>query len=223
MAKANATESILGYPEPQHWPTPMSRFGLNPHGDNLWRIVFAPSVKRMVGGLWPDGAVEYRLRPKYRDLGPVWVLEKWISAIEDSHMTESRYNLNYLDVSTGLLLCGPYPHKGVYQHTHTFDPVAPGDCNLEFLIGAITKAKYNDPVKVKEAVEEHYQKQQAEADANHMLAIKESYPAFGLRPTNFAGHVHSFKSHRFDTPSGLLRRRGLPRNKAVTGVTLPTR
>ena len=214
----NQTESIIGCPEPQHWPTPMSRFGLNPYSENLYRIVFAPSVKRMVGGEWPDGAVEYRFRPKYRALGNVWILEKWISAFEDSKMTPETYKLMFTDTSTGLLVAGPYPHHGVYTHVHTFESVVPGDCNLEWLIGIINKAKSNDPVKVEAAIKEHYQKQEATDDANSLDRLRDAMPSFGLRSASFGGHVKSFKAHRFDVKAKELWQKGMPigRNKAVT-------
>jgi hypothetical protein len=205
------SESILGIPDPRHFPMGMARFGLNSFQENLWRIVFAPSVHTMIGGKWPDGAVEYRLRPKYRDLGDVWVLEKWISAFEDSGMTETTYNWLMADSTTGLLPSGPYPHRGVYHHVHTFEAVAPGDCNLEWLVGIIAKAKTNDPAAVKQAIDEHYAKEQR---ARHQLGIDklvENRPAFGMRPTSLpGGGVHSVKSFRFDVAAKDLKRK-MPR------------
>jgi hypothetical protein len=203
-------ERIIGIPDPRHVPMGRARFGLNSFQENLWRIVFAPSVHTMIGGKWPDGAVEYRLRPKYRDLGDVWVLEKWISAFEDSGMTETTYNWLMADSTTGLLPSGPYPHRGVYHHVHTFEAVAPGDCNLEWLVGIIAKAKTNDPAAVKQAIDEHYAKEQR---ARHQLGIDklvENRPAFGMRPTSLPGGVHSVKSFRFDVAAEDLKRK-MPR------------
>jgi len=200
----------------------MKRYGLNPHGENLYRIVFAPSVMRLVGGRWPDGRMEYRLRPKYRELGDVWVLEKWISALKDSGMTEQTYNFTFTEPGTGLLLNGPYPRRGVYQHVHTFETVQPADCNLDWLIGIIQKAEYNDPAKVKAAIEAHYLKKETSEDAAQFDRIRESMPAFGLRPTSFHGHVRSTKTHRVDQRANRIRQpngRPMPigRNKAVVG------
>lgn len=200
----------------------MKRYGLNPYGENLYRIVFAPTVMRLVGGVWPDNAAEYRLRPKYRELGNVWVLEKWISALKDSGMTEETYNLMFTEPGTGLLLNGPYPKRGVYQHVHTFESVQPGDCNLEWLIGIINKAEYNDPQKVKEAVEAHYLKKEKDDDAVQFDRLKEALPAFGARAANIGGHVHSQKARDLTRRADRIRQpNGQPmpigRNKAVVG------
>ena len=48
----------------QHYPIPLARFGTNPNGENLWRIVFTIDLVRagMIGGKWPDGREEYRFR-----------------------------------------------------------------------------------------------------------------------------------------------------------------
>jgi hypothetical protein len=200
----------------------MKRYGTNPYRENLYRIVFAPSVMRLVGGMWPDGKAEYRLRPKYRELGNVWVLEKWISALKDSGMTEQSYNFTFTEPGTGLLLNGPYPKRGVYQQVHTFETVQPADCNLDWLIGIVTKAESNDPVKVKAAIEAHYLKQEQSGDTLQFDRLRETIPAFGLRPTSFHGHVHSQKAHRVDQRANRLRQpngRPMPigRNKAVVG------
>jgi hypothetical protein len=219
--------TITSAPLPRQFPSPMARYGKNPYGEHLYRIVFAPSVMRLVGGLWPDGKIEYRLRPKYRELGDVWVLEKWISALKDSGMTEETYNFTFTEPGTGLLLNGPYPKRGVYQHVHTFETVQPADCNLDWLIGLINKAESNDPAKVKAAVEAHYLKKENAEDSAQFDRIKESMPAFGLRPTSFrptsvSSGVHTQKTYRVDQRANRLRQpngRPMPigRNKAVVG------
>src|SRR5882757_1458064 len=95
-------------PEPTHYPMPLAEYGKSPFGDNLFRIVYAPSVRKIVGGMFPDGFTGYRSRPAYRHLGDVWVIEKWLSAVEDTGMTESSYDMQYKD-EHGLILTGPYP------------------------------------------------------------------------------------------------------------------
>jgi len=222
VASGAAEPSITSAPLPRQFPAPMKRYGQNPYGENLYRIVFAPSVMRLVGGRWPDGRAEYRLRPKYRGIGDVWVLEKWISGLKDSGMTEESYNFTFTEPGTGLLLNGPYPKRGVYQHVHSFETVQPGDCNLEWLIGIVNKAEYNDPAKVKAAIETHYLKREKNEDGLQFDRLKEALPAFGVRPTSFRGRVHSQKSYRVDQKANRLRQpsgRPMPigRNKAVVG------
>lgn len=209
---------------------PMARFGLNPFHEPLWRIVFAPSVFSLVGGRWPDGVVEYRLRPRYRGLAvdtrrdedpdspvygvpEVWVLEKWISAFEDSRMTESTYNFMLADADTGLLPGGPYPHRGVYTWVHTFEAVNPADCNLDWLVGIIAKAKNNDPAQVKQAIDEHYRKQEERRRRRSIDKLADNRPAFGMRPASLPGAgVHTTKKFRFDLTARDLR--GMPRSGA---------
>ena len=76
-----------------HHPTPMARFGLTPAGAPMWRIVFTDSVKRLIGGRWPDGKEEYRLARVYTGPGAKgkWVLESWISAFEHTGCTAEEY------------------------------------------------------------------------------------------------------------------------------------
>jgi hypothetical protein len=135
------------------YPMSMARFGTNPYGEPLWRIVFAESRKYLVGGTWGDGLTEYRWRPTYRHItdlclcgqnhdpgtcpdAPKWVLEKWLSAKDFTQgQSEQAWNLKYSQ-PCGLLLLGPYPSRGEYQHAHTFMvPVA--DANLDWLISVI--------------------------------------------------------------------------------------
>ena len=226
------SESVIGAPEPRHYPMPMARFGLNPFNEPLWRVVFAPSVFYLVGGKWPDGSIEYRMRPRYRGLSSdapkdpqtkvpqVWVLEKWISAFEDSGMTEATYKFMFTDTSTGLLLNGPYPSRGVYHHVHTFEAANPQDCNLEFLVGIIAHAKSNDPARVKQAIDEHYQADLESKRKQGVDQAKSSAPAFGMRPASLpGGGVHSSKSINFDLSAPQLRaQRRVPRQAGSARV-----
>lgn len=108
---------------PTHFPFPMSRFGLNPYNQPLWRIVFADSVKRLVGGRWPDGAEEYRMTKVYT--GPHakgrWVLESWISAEEHTGCTPQEYPLKFQSPNCAITIQSePYPHEGTYVERHIF-------------------------------------------------------------------------------------------------------
>ena len=106
-----------------HHPTPMARFGLNPFGAPIWRIVYADSVKRLVGGRWPDGKEEYRLAPAYTGPGArhKWVLESWISAQEHTGCTPSDYAVRFQSpdcIST--IQSEPYPFEGTYVQRYIF-------------------------------------------------------------------------------------------------------
>jgi hypothetical protein len=124
---------------PTHYPYPMSRFGLNPYGQPLWRIVFADSVRRLIGGKWPDGAEEYRLSKVYT--GPHakgrWVLESWISAEEMTGCSPEEYAIRFQAPGcTAPIQSEPYPYQGDYVERHIFTLGEPG--NIDELI-----AKWN--------------------------------------------------------------------------------
>ena len=126
---------------PTHYPYPMSRFGLNPYGQPMWRIVFADSVRRLVGGRWPDGAEEYRMAKVYT--GPHakgrWVLESWISAEEHTGCTCEEYPLKFQSPGCSITIQSePYPHEGTYVERHIFSVAGPEHFNIEQLI-----AKWN--------------------------------------------------------------------------------
>ena len=106
-----------------HHPTPMARFGLNPQGEPMWRIVFADSVKRLVGGKWPDGREEYRLARAYTGPGAKgkWVLESWISAFEHTGCTFEEYALKFQAPNCVTAIQNePYPFAGTYVQRYIF-------------------------------------------------------------------------------------------------------
>lgn len=106
-----------------HYPMPMARFGTTPSGGNLWRIVFADSVKRLIGGKWPDGKEEYRPVRAYAENGVRgWVLESWQSAMEHTLCTAEEYAIRFQqpDCKTSIQH-EPYPFDGVYIMRHVFE------------------------------------------------------------------------------------------------------
>jgi hypothetical protein len=120
---------------PTHFPFPMSRFGLNIYNQPIWRIVFADSVKRLVGGRWPDGKEEYRMMRVYT--GPAakgrWVLESWISAEDHTGCTPQEYAIRFQSPGCTInIQSEPYPHEGTYVERHIFTGEPDG---IEQLIG----------------------------------------------------------------------------------------
>ena len=117
-----------------HHPTPMARFGLNPQGAPMWRIVFADSVKRLVGGKWADGKEEYRFARTYTGPGAKgkWVLESWISAQEHTGCTPEDYAIKFqASECVTSIQHEPYPYEGTYVQRFIF----PGEPeNVEMLI-----------------------------------------------------------------------------------------
>ena len=106
-----------------HHPTPMARFGTTPAGAPIWRIVFTDSVKRLIGGRWPDGAEEYRLARVYTGPGAKrkWVLESWISAFEHTGCTAEEYVIKFQAPGCVTTIQNePYPYDGTYVQRHIF-------------------------------------------------------------------------------------------------------
>ena len=187
-------ELVGEIPEPQRWPMPMSRYGTNPFGDPLYRVVFAPSVRCMVGGEFADGHTGYRIRPSYRHIGNQWIMEKWLSAIDFTGLTEDQYYLKFKDRWTGLCISGPYPSRGAYFHCHTFENSQPGDGGIEWLIGVLNKCATNDPASVRQALVDAQEKKERGDDAARYDRVKELMPAFGIRAASYRGHVKATKT-----------------------------
>ena len=101
----------------------MARFGLTPHGAPMWRIVYTDSVKRLIGGRWPDGKEEYRLVKVYTGRGArgKWVLESWISAFEHTGCTAEEYRIRFQAQGCVTTIQNePYPYEGTYVQRHIF-------------------------------------------------------------------------------------------------------
>ena len=182
-------------PEPSHWPTmSMTQFGMIPgRTEPLFRIVFAPSVRHLVGGEFADGFTGYRAVPTYQYIGDKWIMEKWVSAFDFTKQTEIEYKAEWEDPTTHLCLTGPYPRNGSFQWVWTFrKPEMIGAAGI--VAALVNKAKYNSPAANKAAIE------QAQADAKqHRLQTafdqaKDRMRVAGIRAANIGGHVKAQKS-----------------------------
>ena len=120
----------------QHWPTtPMGKYGKNPYGENLYRIVLADSRRHLVGGCYSGEGNAYHYRPKYRNCNG-WVLERWRSALEATQMTRLQWDTQMVDPASGWLLLGPYPARGEYEKVWEFDHGVDSD-NLDKIIATV--------------------------------------------------------------------------------------
>lgn len=182
---------------PQHYPISMARFGLNPYGANIYRIVFAPSVRHLIGGRWRDGSVEYRSRPTYSKIGNEWILERWVSAKEFCGMTREEYEIRFRGES-GLFTMGPYPYEGTY--TLCGDAALKKDAipSIGKLIEGIEHGRRNmshaRTMENYRLIAEDLAAEEKSQDDLILSRIQEKRPAFGNRPTSFRGGVHSTKS-----------------------------
>jgi len=116
----------------------MARFGQNPYGDNLYRIVFAPSRRYLVYGEWPNGERKATWLPKYPEVGDSWVLERWLTPFEYARCTPEEWNRE-------LTVLGPYPDRGEYEICHKFNRVVPQDENITKLVELIEASPPDSP------------------------------------------------------------------------------
>lgn len=186
----------------QHYPIGggMSRFGLNPYGENLYRVVFAPSRRYLVAGEWPDGSNCAQWVPKYKHLGNVWILEKWRSGEELEPQGKEFWNRERL-------ILGPWPERGDYD---ICEPLAchPSDANIEKLVAWVEMGR---KVSFQETLSWHREDEAREKKATRETVeqiIRDKLPAWGSRP--FAG-AHG----RRTTPT--------PRLLSAEEAGLPTR
>lgn len=95
----------------------LERFGFNPYGEPIFRVVWGPSVTKIVGGFWMDnGKSEYRVTPKY-GYDPKWILERWQPACEVGTPEVWDEQTRTPDGFYGI---GPFPAHGRYLHCTTF-------------------------------------------------------------------------------------------------------
>jgi hypothetical protein len=185
---ALVVSNSLEIPKPSHWPISMARFGSNPFGEPMYRVVFAPTVKKLVFGQFPDGYVGGRVRPMHREIGNKWIIEKWISAFEDTKMTPSEYErYGPRDPQSGMLIDGPYPYQGTYNHCWTFDGENPEPASIEIAIRLVEKGKGRSFSEIKAANREMDAKQEKQAAEQRFLRVRETEPLYGIRPASFPG------------------------------------
>lgn len=159
----------------------MARFGTNPYGQNLYRIVFADSRRHIIYGEWPNGERKATWVELYPHLRGHWVLEKWLSPQEFAGCTAEQWNANH-----ALTVLGPYPDRGEYEICHDFDIVGPADCNLDKLISWIEEGKKRSFWENRAACQADYDQQQKDISNEMQARIGNALPAFGSAP--MVGH-----------------------------------
>lgn len=206
-----------GVPKPSHYPVSMARFGANPFGEPLFRLVYAPSVKKMIFGTNSKGETGAHVRPAYRHLGEKWILEKWISGQQATKMTPAEYeNYGPRDPQSGMLLEGPYPSCGIYNHCWTFDAdTLQGGIEgaVEKIIGLINKGSQRSLSEIQAGNRELDAKEEKRAADERFLRVRETEPLFGARAANFAGTPKTFNHKSLRNPitadkTGLPTKRG---------------
>lgn len=206
--------NTLELPKPSMWPVSMSRFGTTPAGDNRYRVSFAPTVKKLVFGQFADGYTGARLRAAYPQIGNKWIMEKWISGWEDTKMTPSEYErFGPRDPQSGMLINGPYPFTGVYNHCWTFDGENPELGSIEKVIHLIEHGAKRSLAEIAANNRALDEKEEKAAQEKRFLRVRETEPLYGIRPASFPGgpKAVNHKSQRLPIAAndlGLPTRRG---------------
>ncbi len=166
----------------------MARYGQNPFGENIWRIVHAPSRRSLVHG--------HGRKPKwlvtYPQAGDHWVLEKWLSAYDFTKCTAQTWNQS-------MTLLGPYPSRGEYELCHIFEVTLPESGNIEKLITWIKAGSkysmYENMMSMREEADREGQTGKSYREA----VIRNALPAFGGAAMSGVGGGRGTKT-TFDLP-----------------------
>ena len=165
----------------RHWPTPMKRFGVNPYGENLYRIVLTTSRRHLVGGCWPDGEVAYHWVQKYRMVKAAWILERWNSPLEFTRMSKTQWDTTMIDPVSGWLLLGPYPARGEYDLAWEFDQGVAAD-SLDNIIGALERGRSRSFQDCRDTVAAEYAQEDKDQRRESGAEIRDCLRAFGNAP-----------------------------------------
>jgi hypothetical protein len=159
---------------PQLLPTiPMERYGLNPMGRALYRVVWSDSRTYLLGGNWGGGSFEMRESELYEGVH-AWILEKWQSA-EQYAGSREEWDAKERDPSTPSL--GPYPSEGEYVYAYTF-PFEPTHSMISIWIRANSATMNLSAKERKDAIMSPLLARQSKAHARIDDIFDESQPAF---------------------------------------------
>jgi hypothetical protein len=180
----------------------MGQYGKIPGKDEpLFRIVFAPTVRGLVGGEFTDpdtGFVEftgYQSCPRYEYIGDKWIMEKWVSAQEFTKQTELEYRAAWEDPKTHLCLTGPYPSNGDWQWVWTFNK--PEQIGAAGIVAAlVNKAKFNSQAANKAAIQQATEKAKQDKFQQNFDKMHDGQRVSGIRAANIGGRVKAQKSFR---------------------------
>lgn len=174
-----------GAPTIQHYPAPMGRFGQNPFGENLYRIVLAPSVARLIGGQWADGSRGYRWSVPLSYRGKGWILEAW-----DWCRVSPREWESTVDPLSQWPVHGPYPAQGEYYLSWEFDQGVEAD-SLEKIIGAIERGRNRNFEQIRQFHKAEYEAEERNRLREQDAEIRDGFTAFGVTPKPISSRLVS--------------------------------
>jgi hypothetical protein len=158
----------------QHYPGfPMRRFGLNPYGEPLYRIVFAASRRNLAS--FPGDPEGFHWTPTYSPTVAAWVLERWCSPFEYCQMSKAQWDRELAQFQ------GPYPSRGEYSLAWQFDLGVTQD-GLDKIIGTIEASRKRSQQDLRDFHSAEYAAEEKQRHAAVYGEIRESYSAFGKAP-----------------------------------------
>ncbi len=170
----------------RHYPLSLERFGKNPYGGALYRIVFAPSRRYLVCGEWPDGSNKASYARKYpqlcahRENGTEvgidhWIMERWLPAEEYAKCSKEYWDRE-------LLILGPWPAQGEYELCHVFEACGPSDAALDVLVAAIEEGRRRSFWEKRVFHQEEADREKKAISDQQEAMIRNWLPAFGSAP-----------------------------------------
>lgn len=195
----------------------LSKFGQNPYGENIFRVVWSESQTELVGGVWEDRVFErgttivkdknftrddnpviartaaYRRVLKYSD-AKCWILEKWLPCSYSPWL----WNYRFMDVESGLNILGPYPEFGDYHCCYRLTDRGkyrePSAFIIEYYARMIQAGLEYTEAHRKAAFEARIKKQQRDFDNRFDAIFHDSQAAGGT--TNLFQAVSGPKTNR---------------------------
>lgn len=152
----------------------MKRYGLNPYGEPLWRVVWGESRFYLAGAL--GGRAEWL--PLYGF--PCWVLEKWLTP---EQFAGTKQAWEQAELTSGTLL-GPYPSRGEYEPAHIFRNFEPTTGAIEKFMAWINAGKNYSYAEKKAALQAEIDKKESARLARGVEIYNESQGPFRHNPVS---------------------------------------
>jgi len=191
-------------PTPEFCSRMLAKFGQNPYGENIYRIVWSETQFEFVGGTWEDHLrpdegshlvlegkflresnptiatrAEYRRVPKYPGVQR-WILEKWLPP----SCSRSRWYELYTESTSGLCYLGPYMECGDFHHCYRLERLGKFMpltlAVVEYYSRLIEYGREYTDAQRKQAQEERIAREKRAWETRFDAIFDDAQPAFGV-------------------------------------------
>lgn len=160
-----------------HYPLNLSHFGVNPFGENRFRVVLASTRRSLVVGQWNGAGMR---RAKYCQTYPQipagqYLLEEWVDAFTFTGTTAVAW-----EYGDGQWL-GPYPSRGEYMMCGQtgFNPLELGISGVEKLVRLVHAGDKHSWAEKLTACRAAAERDELSRDNEIRARILDAFPAFG--------------------------------------------